>query len=159
MPTVELRFAPQPANVRTARLLAGTLARRFGADEALVDELKLAVGEACTRAVSIHQAYAPEEPVEITFASDGSAYVVTVRDRGPAGADLLPDAGGTELGELPELGELDALPPGFGLAIVAGLVDAVVVTPADPGTEIRMSWQLGAEPPSRDVAVPRDLVT
>ena len=52
MPTVELRFSALPAHVRTARLVAATVARRSGVDEDLLDEVRLAVGEACSRAVA-----------------------------------------------------------------------------------------------------------
>src|SRR2546422_373473 len=51
MATVELRFSALPEHVRTARLVAAAVARRAGVDEAVLDEVRLAVGEACTRAV------------------------------------------------------------------------------------------------------------
>jgi serine/threonine-protein kinase RsbW len=51
MPTVEVSFTALPAHVRTARLVATAVARRSGVDEALLDEVRLAVGEACSRAV------------------------------------------------------------------------------------------------------------
>jgi anti-sigma regulatory factor (Ser/Thr protein kinase) len=51
MATVEVEFTPLPAHVRTARLVATAVARRSGVDEALLDEVRLAVGEACSRAV------------------------------------------------------------------------------------------------------------
>jgi len=47
MATVELRFSALPEHVRTARLVAAAVARRAGVDEAVLDELRLAVGEAC----------------------------------------------------------------------------------------------------------------
>lgn len=49
MATVELRFSALPEHVRTARLVAAAVARRAGVDEAVLDEVRLAVGEACTR--------------------------------------------------------------------------------------------------------------
>ena len=52
MATVELRFSALPAHVRTARLVAAAVARRAGVDEAVLDEVRLAVGEACSRAVA-----------------------------------------------------------------------------------------------------------
>ena len=48
--TVALRSG-RPRHVRTARLVAVAVARRAGVDEALLDEIRLAVGEACARAV------------------------------------------------------------------------------------------------------------
>ena len=43
---------PCPAHVRTARLVAVAVARRAGVDEDVLDEVRLAVGEACSRAVA-----------------------------------------------------------------------------------------------------------
>ena len=51
MPTVEVSFTALPAHVRTARLVATAVARRSGVAESLLDEVRLAVGEACSRAV------------------------------------------------------------------------------------------------------------
>jgi anti-sigma regulatory factor (Ser/Thr protein kinase) len=151
MPTVELRFTPVPAHVRTARLVAAVLARRAGVAEELIDEVKLAVGEACARAVGLHQEHAGAEEVVVSLADDDHRFAVAVRDRGPHGSGTvedLPDA--PELGGLvEELAERDAapaLPPGFGLAVVAGLVEDVVITQAEPGTVVRMTWPAGAVP-------------
>ncbi|HZG94399.1 MAG TPA: ATP-binding protein, partial [Mycobacteriales bacterium] len=60
---VELQIGALPAHVRTARLIAAAVARRCGVDDAVIDEVKLAVGEACSRAVSLHAEHAPTEPV------------------------------------------------------------------------------------------------
>lgn len=147
MPTVELRFTPLPAHVRTARLLAAVVARRAGIDESLIDEVKLAVGEACARAVGIHQTYVADVDITVELNDDGGAFVASVRDRGPADADTAVEATGEAVADLPDLLDVDeladpgeAMPPGFGLAVIAGLVDDVEVTPADPGTVVRMTW-------------------
>ncbi len=147
MPTVELRFAALPAHVRTARLVAASLARRAGVDEEAIDEVKLAVGEACARAVSLHQGYAGSGDVLVSLTDEDKRFVVTVRDRGPRDAVLAaaggPDVDIAELLDLDVMGQGDPvspLPPGFGLAIVAGLVDDLDVVAADPGTVVRMTW-------------------
>ena len=150
MPTVELRFTALPAHVRTARLLAASLARRAGVDEALIDEVKLAVGEACARAVSLHQQHAPADEVVVELSDDDGCLVVSVRDRGPADADTAVEATGEPVAEVPDLVDVQDLaededpsapmPPGFGLAVIAGLVDNVEVVPGDPGTVVRMTW-------------------
>jgi len=150
MPTVELRFAALPAHVRTARLLAAVLARRVGMDEGTVDEVKLAVGEACARAVGIHQKHAADEDVVVEIADDGNHLVVAVRDLGPPDADTAVEATGEPVADLPTLVDPEDLtdprdpgapmPPGFGLAVIAGLVDDVAVEQADRGTVVRMTW-------------------
>ena len=60
MATVEVSFTALPAHVRTARLVALAVARRVGVSDDLLDEVRLAVGEACSRAVGVNQAKGPD---------------------------------------------------------------------------------------------------
>jgi serine/threonine-protein kinase RsbW len=86
MATVELTFTPLPAHVRTARLVATAVARRSGVDEALLDEVRLAVGEACSRAVEAHRMHCPGEPVRIELTDHGGRFEVVVTDAAPGEA-------------------------------------------------------------------------
>lgn len=139
MAILELQLSPHRAHVRTARLVAGVLARQAGFDDVLVDEVKLAVGEVCSRAVRLHERHAPTSFVEVTF-SDDPDLSVSVRDA-CAVADW---AAGTGLAP----GELAAAADGAGgpelaLAVVVGLVDdvAVAVDPDRPGgTQVTLRW-------------------
>jgi anti-sigma regulatory factor (Ser/Thr protein kinase) len=90
MATVELSFTPLPAHVRTARLVATAVARRSGVDEPLLDEVRLAVGEACSRAVEAHREHCPAEPVRIELSNDGGRFQVVVTDTVPGNGDSLP---------------------------------------------------------------------
>ena len=83
MATVEVTFTPLPAHVRTARLVATAVARRSGVDETLLDEVRLAVGEACSRAVEAHRRHCPAEPVKIEMTDQGERFVVVVSDQAP----------------------------------------------------------------------------
>src|SRR5579872_3558223 len=83
MATVEVTFTPLPAHVRTARLVATAVARRSGVDESLLDEVRLAVGEACSRAVEAHRRHCPAEPVRIEMTDQDHRFVVTVSDHAP----------------------------------------------------------------------------
>ena len=160
MATVELRFVALPSHVRTARLIAGVLARRAGVHEAVIDEIKLAVAEACSRAVSVHARSCPDEQV-VVRGIDGvkdfaglPAFVVEVEDHGPTGEDVPRDETGglpaaVALLDLDELAEPDAaadaqLPSGLRLAMIEGLVDNLQVVPVDgrQGTVVRMTWPL-----------------
>ena len=51
MSVSELQFPAEPVNVRTARLVAGAIARQVGLDEVDVEDIRLAVGEACSLAL------------------------------------------------------------------------------------------------------------
>src|SRR6266849_10172597 len=93
MATVEMTFTPLPAHVRTARLVATAVARRSGVPEALLDEVRLAVGEACSRAVEAHQMHCPGEPVRIALTDKAGRFEIEVVNTSqPAG--FVPGAAG-----------------------------------------------------------------
>ncbi|MBP2707252.1 ATP-binding protein [Microbispora sp. RL4-1S] len=132
MATVELTFTALPAHVRTARLVATAIARRTGVAEELLDEVRLAVGEACSRAVEAHRLHCPAEPVRIDLRDDGGRFEVTVTDSAPS-EDVKPDLTEPNGGAIPEMA-------GLGIAVIAGLADEVEVSPGPKGMRIRMSW-------------------
>jgi anti-sigma regulatory factor (Ser/Thr protein kinase) len=89
MSTVELRFAALPGHVRTARMVAMTVSRRAGVPGEAIDEIKLAVGEACARAVRVNRRLAPDSLVHVRLVDSPDAFVVAVSDRGtPEGEQL-----------------------------------------------------------------------
>jgi serine/threonine-protein kinase RsbW len=130
--TVELTFSALPAHVRTARLVATAIARRTGVSEEVLDEVRLAVGEACSRAVEAHRLHCPGEPIRIELRDDSGRFEVTVTDAAPSD-DLKPSM--VEASAL-----LVAEPPSLGIAVIAGLADDVEVYPGPKGMRIRMSW-------------------
>ncbi|MEV4533204.1 ATP-binding protein [Asanoa sp. NPDC049518] len=140
MATVRLAFSPAPAHVRTARLVGVAVARRAGVPEELLDEVRIAIGEACTRAVALHRQYGLPNLVQVEM-SDGGNYIVRVIDRAPIEAGLgiavLPpeELANTSLTD-------EALTVGVGFALLAGLVEDLQVRPVDEGigTEVRMVW-------------------
>jgi anti-sigma regulatory factor (Ser/Thr protein kinase) len=141
MATVEMTFTPLPAHVRTARLVATAVARRSGVPEALLDEVRLAVGEACSRAVEVHQEHCPAEPVRVALTGADGRFEVVVTNTA-AGDDGVewpaipgPDSDGK--------GSPPALPSELGLAVIAGLADDVQVSRTGDGLSIRMSWPSG----------------
>jgi serine/threonine-protein kinase RsbW len=130
MATVELSFTPLPAHVRTARLVAAAVARRSGVDESLLDEVRLAVGEACSRAVEEHRLHCPTEPVRLALTEEAGRFEVEVTDTSMQGSGAS--------------GSAPAFPPGFGIAVIAGLADDVQISETPAGTSIRMSWPSSA---------------
>lgn len=140
--TVELRFSALPAHVRTARLVAAAVARRSGVDEAVLDEVRLAVGEACSRAVHLHRRHCPDRPVLVVLVDDAGTFHVSVTDEAPTGET---DAASfVDLAATSDL-EHEPVPPGVGLAVISGLVDDVAVeTGGERGMVVHMSWPLSA---------------
>lgn len=145
MALVELLLSPLAAHVRTARLVVVAAARRAGMEDELVDELRLALGEACSRAVGLHARHAPATPVKVTIRDDPGGLIVTVTDVGPA-AGPVPDDLAEGLLDGGVAGEL--VDPDVALAVVSGLVDAVEIEPSPTGTTVTMRWPLpaGAHP-------------
>jgi anti-sigma regulatory factor (Ser/Thr protein kinase) len=151
MATVEMSFTPLPVHVRTARLVATAVARRSGVEEALLDEVRLAVGEACSRAVEAHQAQCPAEPVRIELTGADGRFEVVVTDAAiaapdPAASAPGPDAGwaGHGVANGDSAHTAGGFPQdGLGLAVIAGLADDVQFTRTSAGLSIRMSWPSG----------------
>lgn len=128
MATVEIRFSALPAHVRTARLVAAAAARRAGVDEQLLDEIRLAVGEACSRAVGLHRRGGLNVPVTVTMGGEGERFVVAVRDNlGDPSGLAAPEPDGWD----------DVM---LGLAVLRGLVEDLEVHQLADGAEVRMGW-------------------
>jgi serine/threonine-protein kinase RsbW len=147
MATVEVTFTPLPAHVRTARLVATAVARRSGVDEALLDEVRLAVGEACSRAVEAHRRHCPAEPVKIEMTDQGERFVVVVSDQAPtssASTGAGTGANGHGVATLVQGADDTGIPAGFGLAVISGLADDVHVSSTSSGVSVRMSWPSAA---------------
>ena len=143
MALVELLLSPLPSHVRTARLVVVAAARRAGLEDGLVDELRLAVGEACTRAVGLNARHAPEVPVKVLVTDDPTGLVLSVTDAGPE-AGPAPDDLSEGLLEGQLEGAQDYGHPDVSLAVLTGLVDSVEVAPSAAGTTITMRWPLPA---------------
>jgi serine/threonine-protein kinase RsbW len=139
MATVEVTFTPLPAHVRTARLVATAVARRSGVDESLLDEVRLAVGEACSRAVEAHRRHCPAEPVRIEMTDSGERFVVVVSDQAPTSA-ARPESSATAGHDGAGYDGSSAIPAGFGLAVISGLADDVRVLSTSSGVSVQMSW-------------------
>jgi anti-sigma regulatory factor (Ser/Thr protein kinase) len=139
MATVGLKVPATPAHVRTARLVAVAAARRAGLPEDLLDELRLGVGEACARAVSLHLVHAPDVPISLQVTDGDGWLTVTVADAGPP-----PEREQPRLPDLLRSSLMHAEPadPRVPLAFLAGLVDDLAVTPGPDGTTVRMRWPL-----------------
>lgn len=150
MATVELRISAQPEHVRTARLVAAAVARMAGVDEAVLDEVRLAVGEACSRAVGLHRSYHITAPVRVLLTEEEKAFSIEVGDEVPGPGAAAADAdgggggsagapGGRDGASHPEADDAEG-EDGMGLAVISGLVDDVEVSAGDHGGVIRMSW-------------------
>lgn len=164
MATVELSLTAIPAHVRTARLVAVSLGRRMGMDERSLDEVRLAVGEATSRAVGLHALACPEEPVVLRFSDDEpGVFQVEVVDRAPIAGPVADTASHdlalaalAEHGDALDDSDAGMLPPAVGLAIIDGLVEDVAVEHGPAGSSVRLAWAVpaGSAHPGSEPGVP-----
>lgn len=138
MALVEVAFTPLPAHVRTARLVAVAVARRSGVAESLLDEVRLAVGEACSRAVEAHRQYCPAEPVKLELTNSAGRFEVVVTDSAPAEEPAPAES------HPPAANGNGGLQDGFGLAVIAELADDVKISRTPAGISVSMSWPSSA---------------
>ena len=103
-----------------------------------VDDLKIAVSEACTNAIEAHGAIATEERVLLKCWSDDRGLRVTIEDRGPGfDPSTLPDH--------PPPTDPDRLKfeRGLGIPLIRALVDEVEISSSTDGTEVRLAMWHG----------------
>ena len=153
MSGVRIDVVPDPAHVRVVRLVAVSLARLNGVSEEAVEDVRLAVGEACGRAVAAQARAELATPVVVDFAGD-TGLTVTVTDTVP-----LPYASGAEAvalldgeghgsgadnggGQPTGLDQLDAAPEV--IALLEGLAEAVTVKTSRSGTAVSLHWSSSA---------------
>lgn len=113
--TVRLAFRALPVHVRTARLVAVTVARRAGWPEDLVESVRQGVGEACTLALA---SAGPDDVLTVELDDAGPGLVVRVW---PVLASTSSEQ------DLPR-------------AVLAGLTDGSDVEEWDGQTALRLRW-------------------
>jgi serine/threonine-protein kinase RsbW len=143
---LELEIPASAEYIAIARLVVSSLAsaRRALADDR-IDDLKLAVSEACTNAIEAHGVAASDEHVRIRVWENEVKLDIAVEDRGP-GFD--PEA----LPEHPPVTDPERLhfERGLGIPLIRTLVDDVHFEPSAKGTSVRMTVYGGPaelEPP------------
>jgi anti-sigma regulatory factor (Ser/Thr protein kinase) len=138
-PELELSLPLKPEYVRTARHTVGALARLHGVPEDLVEDIKLAVSEACNAAL-MSVAGLDDEPITVRAWAEPDAMFVEVLDRGPGPAkEILGDPEDIDTGDLP-------FEQALSLPLIRGLVDELALGPReDGGSALRMTVSLQQE--------------
>ncbi len=129
---MRLEFSPEPAHVRTARLVGVAVARKAGLGEDRLDDVRLAIGEACGRAVTRHLRHGIRGVVRVEMRVE-NPYTILVTDSAP-------DDG---YGDFEDEITIEA-----SLALLSGLAEDLQVTPVAEGmgSVVRMAWNV--KPPS-----------
>ena len=125
---ISVAIARDAALVRTVRLIAAAVARRTGRDEEFVEEVRLAVGEAC--ALMVGTDAAPQlvgtGPITVRLSLD-EALAVDVSADGPV--DATRQTGG----------EVDGVEP---WALLRGLIENFSIGRDGTTTTLSMAWPL-----------------
>jgi anti-sigma regulatory factor (Ser/Thr protein kinase) len=129
---LEVEFPPKPEYVGVARHVAAALARMEGMADDVVDDVRLAVSEACTNAATMTGRVDPGAAVAFRASVGADGFRVEVLDRGPGPRD---DAEASD----PD-SEVDSLEFSFesdlSLPLLRGLVDDLQVIRRDGGGSI-----------------------
>jgi serine/threonine-protein kinase RsbW len=136
---IELQIPARAEFVALVRLVVSSLAsaRRVLADDR-VDDLKLAVSEACTNAIEAHGAASLDDRIIVRCWEDDDRLEVSVEDRGE-GFDP------QSLPEHPPVTDPQRLnfERGLGIPLIRTLVDEVEFDPSDAGTSVRLTMYCG----------------
>lgn len=131
---VRLEIPARAEFVALARLVVSAMASSdVDLTDERVDDLKLAVSEACTNAIEAHDAVDTAERVRLAYWTDERGLEVSVEDRGP-GFDpaSLPDH--------PPVTDPARLKfeRGLGIPLIRALVDEVEISSSGQGTAVRL---------------------
>jgi serine/threonine-protein kinase RsbW len=132
---LELEVPARPEFIAIVRMVVASLAtaRRNLADDR-IDDLKLAVSEACTNAMEAHRAVGTDRSVLVQVWEAAERVEVRVDDYGPGfDPDSLPDH--------PPVTDPERLnfERGLGIPLIRILVDEVRFVPTGAGTMVRMT--------------------
>ena len=125
---VRLTLPARPENVAVVRHVLGAFAEALQLPDPVIEDMRLAVTEACTNVVRHAYADGDPGPVEILIRPDGAALLVIVSDQGRG------------LGP-----SVDSTGPGLGLPLIAALSHAFEIEQVpDNGSRLRMSFLRGS---------------
>jgi serine/threonine-protein kinase RsbW len=138
-PGIELGIPARAEYVALARLVVSSIAssRRDLADER-IDDLKVAVSEACTNAIEAHRKASSLMAVTVACSETDDRFVVSVRDHGGGfNPETLP--------EHPPVTDPERLnfERGLGIPLIRTLVDDVEIDSSGDGTEVRLVMSCG----------------
>lgn len=143
MAEIRLEIPPRLDYLAVVRLVVATAAALDPPlPDSRLDDLRLAVTEACSNAIKAHRREAVDDPVIVTCALEDDRFEVSIRDRGP-GFD--PDA----LSKLPAATDPKRLQheSGLGIPLIKVLTDDVTFEPAGDGTIVSMTLKRPPTPP------------
>lgn len=131
---VELEIPARAEFVALARLVVSSFASTsFGLEDDRIDDLKIAVSEACTNAIEAHDVAHTDERVLIRCSDHDDHMEIRIEDRGR----------GFDPGMLPEHPPVTdptrlKFERGLGIPLIRSLVDDVEIASSEEGTQVRI---------------------
>ena len=143
---IELEIPARAEYVALARLVVSSMAstRRDLADDR-IDDLKVAVSEACTNAIEAHRDADTDDSVVVRCQEEDDQLVILIEDRGEGfDPSALPDH--------PPVTDPDRLnfERGLGIPLIRTLVDEVEFASSDNGTRVKLVMHCRAAATSAD---------
>ena len=134
---VRLEIPALPAFVGVARTVVAAIATSVpGIDDDRLEDLRIAVSEACTNAVEAHQAVGRDQRIVLRCLIESEALQIRVEDSGngfdPTAVPLPPVGDPSQLNS----------ERGWGLQLIRALVDDVTFMPTNEGTAVHLRMEL-----------------
>ena len=131
---LELAIPPEPGSIAMARIFGASVARHFGCGEDAVEDVKIALSEACTNSVKAHRDNGIDLPIRVIGISREDELVFEVVDEGP-GIDLRKHQ--LRADETPPAGLFEG---SLGLTVIRSLFPNAEIGPnSDVGTTVRFA--------------------
>jgi anti-sigma regulatory factor (Ser/Thr protein kinase) len=136
LPDLELTLPARAENVGVVRHVLGGIAEALHINDELLEDIRLAVSEACANAVVHAYSDTAGGLIDVDVTTDPQSLLVSVRDHGTGMAPRTDSPG-----------------LGVGLPLIASLAESMeLLTPPGGGTEVRMRFAL--TPPGAGGRVP-----
>ena len=133
---VRLEIPARPVYVGVARSVVVAVASGLeGLDIDRLEDLRLAVSEACTNAIEAQQGI--DQRVVLRCLATGTSLEVSIEDNGPG---FEPEPSGHTFGQT-DAAQMQT-ERGWGLQLIRALVDEVTFEPSGPGTAVRLRLDL-----------------
>lgn len=136
-----LSLPPDASYIGVSRMFAASIARHFECPEEVVEDVKIAISEACTNAVKAHRDASIVEPIVLNVRGAGQTLAFELVDNGPGFELLAPHAETIT----PVAGLYEG---SLGLSLIRALFPgAEIVRNAERGMTVRFTVELSAAIP------------
>ena len=143
---LRLSIPPEPGYIAMARMFAASVARHLGCDEDVVEDVKVAISEACTNSVKAHRETGNADPIDLRARiGEGDVTFEIVDSGGGFDADLHKAV--SESAATPASGLYEG---SLGLQLIRALFPETEIVTNDGGTTVRFVVPAGTSDAAPD---------